>query len=511
MPDSGIVYLVGAGPGDLGLVTIRAVELLGVADAVVYDNLIPDGILDFAGKNAEMYYAGKRAGQHSYPQEEINELLCRLGKEGKEVVRLKGGDPFIFGRGGEEALALREAGIKFEIVCGVSSGAAVPVYAGIPVTQRGVATSLHMITGHEDPAKPESQVNFEALAKVEGTLIFFMGVGNLPKIVSELISHGKSADTPCAVIHRGCSPHQRTVSGKLSDITQVVESEGIKSPSIICIGEVCKYREQLMWYENTPLFGKSVLVTRARTQASKLTSKLRTLGAEVIELPTIEIEPVDLSSGDLEKIKNLSNYDWVFFTSQNAVPSFFNNLAGAGLDARAFAGVKIAAIGGATADALNEKGLNPDLVPLEFTSTGLLKAYKKLPEDERGNMALLPRADIASRELPEGLARLGIDFDEIDIYRTTRATPDDSLLKRVTEGAVDYATFASSSTVENLADIIGRDVFIELSRRTGFISIGPVTSGKIRELGAVLKREAERSDIDGLVEALIADAGTSES
>jgi uroporphyrinogen III methyltransferase/synthase len=507
MPAEGIVYLVGAGPGDLGLLTVRAKELLEDADAVVYDSLIPDGILVYASDNAELHYAGKRAGQHSYPQEDINEILIRLGKEGKKVVRLKGGDPFIFGRGGEEALALKEAGIKFEIVCGVSSGAAVPVYAGIPVTQRGVATSLHLITGHEDPTKEESQLDFEAFAKVQGTLVFFMGVGNLPKIADELIKHGKDPDTPSAVIHRGCTPHQRTATGKLSEIASVVEKEGIEAPAIICIGEVCRFRDELNWFETTPLFGQSVVVTRSRSQASKLSSRLRALGALVIELPAIEIEDVDLNDDDLSKLSTLAEFDWVFFTSQNAIPSFFDNLAKLDLDSRAFSGVKIAAIGGATADALRERGLNPDLVPEKFTSAGLLAAFETLPDEERGRRALLPRADIASRELPDGLQKLGLECLEIDIYRTVPASQDEKILKQLLDGPVDYFTFASSSTVENLADMIGRGKFVELSNKSAFISIGPVTSDKIKELGGRITREAERSDIDGLVDAILADAG----
>ncbi len=506
MRADGIVYLVGAGPGDLGLVTLRAKELLSEAAAVVYDSLIPDGILSYASEKAELHYAGKRAGQHSYPQEDINEMLIRLGNEGKKVVRLKGGDPFIFGRGGEEALALREAGIRFEIVCGVSSGAAVPVYAGIPVTQRGVATSLHMITGHEDPTKDESQIDFEALAKVQGTLIFFMGVENLAKIARELMKHGKDPATPCAVIHRGCTPYQRTATGELKDIARVAGEEGIEPPAIICIGEVCRFRDEMKWYETSPLFGKSVVVTRSRAQASKLSSKLHALGAIVIELPTISIEPIELAKDKLKILKSLSEFDWIFFTSQNAVSSFFDNLARLNLDARAFAGVKIAAIGGATSDALAEHGLKADLVPERFTSAGLLAAFEALEESGRGRRALLPRADIASRELPDGLSNIGMECVELNVYRTVPASPDEDTLKRITGEPVDYFTFASSSTTENLAGIVGKEKFIGLSNESSFISIGPVTSEKIRELGGRVKREAERSDIDGLVDAIIADA-----
>jgi uroporphyrinogen III methyltransferase/synthase len=507
MPVDGKVYFVGAGPGDPGLITVRGLELVKMADAIVYDKLIPESILSYARPDAELHYVGKEAGKHTLPQEEINALLCRLAKEGKSVVRLKGGDPFIFGRGGEEALEVKQAGLKFEVVCGVTSGAAVPVYAGIPVTHRGIATSLHFITGHEDPTKPEAQVNYDALAKVGGTLVFFMGVDNLAQIASELIKHGKPGDTPCAVIQRGCTPHQRTVTGTLSEIARIAEESKIEPPAIICIGDVCKLRNELAWYENTPLFGKSVVVTRSRAQASALSSRLLALGAEVIELPTIEIVPAKLPPDDLAKLEWLANYDWIIFTSQNVVPPFFDNLSSLGLDARAFAGAKIAAIGGATVDALHHRGLNADLIPQAFTSAGLLEAFKAMNVIERGRKVLLPRADIASRELPDGLARLGMEVTEVSIYRTIPAEPDIDTLKRITKGNIDYFTFASSSTAENLARLIGAGKFIELSKKSRFISIGPVTSATIRKLGARVSWEAERSDINGLVEAILDDAG----
>ncbi len=506
-PVKGRIYLVGAGPGDPGLISVRAMELIRQADVIVHDYLIPLSVLSEARPDAEVRYCGKRAGKHSASQDEINQLIIDKANEGNMVVRLKGGDPFVFGRGGEEALAIREAGLEFEVVCGVSSGIAAPVYAGIPITQRGVATSLHFITGHEDPTKDEQQVNYEALAKLEGTLVFFMGVGNLPKISGELMKYGKSGDTPSAVIHWGCTPHQVTVTGKLSEIEKVASDAGMEPPSIIVIGEVVALREQLNWFETAPLFGKTVVVTRSRAQASKLSEKLRHLGANVIELPVIEIKPVKLSEDDLGKIRGIGGYDWVFFTSQNAVTPFFDTFDQSGMDVRALGGVRIAAIGQATAEALREKGIKPDLVPETFTSAGLLESFGALHKDERGVRALLPRADIASTELPVGLAKLRIECDEIAIYKTVPGDPDEDELKRIVDGNVDYITFTSSSTAENFSKLLGLERFVELSGRVRFASIGPVTSAKLRELGAVAAIEAERSDIDGLVDAIVADAG----
>ena len=507
MADIGKVYLVGTGPGDPGLITVRALELLQAADVVVYDKLIPDGILAKAKSGAELVNAGKQAGKHTLPQDEINSLLCSYAKEGKMVVRLKGGDPFIFGRGGEEALELRKAGIKYEIVCGVTSGAAATAYAGIPITQRGISTSVHFITGHEDPSKSESQVDFESLARLEGTLVFYMGVGKLPMIASELMKFGKSPGTPCAVIQSGTRSGQRTVTGKLSEIADVVKESGIKPPAIICIGEVCKFRDELAWFEDAPLFGKTVVVTRTRSQASGLSIKLREHGAGVIELPTIKIEPAVLSESDLGNIKNISSFDWIVITSQNTIEPLINALFSHDLDLRALAGVKIAAIGNATANALREKGLYADLIPGTFTSEGLLSAFSELPDGVDRKKVLLPRGDLASNELPDGLTALGCDVRSVDMYRIVPADYDPAVFETILNSDIDFITFTSGSTATNFQRMIGIEKFIELSEKASYISIGPVTSEKIRDLGANVRREAVRSDIAGVVEAILIESG----
>jgi uroporphyrinogen III methyltransferase / synthase len=501
----GKVYLAGAGPADPGLVTVKTLDLIKTADTIVYDSLIPGSILTEARPDAELIYVGKSAGQHTMPQEEICDLLVKLGNEGKTVVRLKGGDPFVFGRGGEEALALTHNNIPFEIIPGVTSGIAAPAYAGIPVSHRNVATSIHLITGHEDPTKSGSQLDFEPLAKVHGTLVFYMGVANLADIAKSLIGFGKSPDTPSAVIHRGCTPHQRIVTGRLDEIADIATVARIKPPSIIVIGDVVALRDEIAWYEKAPLFGKTVVVTRARAQASKLASKLHALGADVIEIPAIVIKPVELSADDEAFIINTSNYGSLFFTSQNAVDYFIQVFNKHHLDTRTLANVLIASIGPATSEALQQRGIIPDIVADPFTSKGMLATFQNHPESKNVRSALLPRADIASEELSDGLRSSGIKVHEIDIYRTVPVVPDPELIDRIKNQTVDYVTFTSSSTVKNIAAMLGRDDFIVLSKRASFVSIGPVTSATIRELGADLASEAAVSDIDGLVDALIKD------
>lgn len=499
----GKVYLVGAGPGDPGLITVKGLELIKSADVIVYDSLIPQSLLKSAPGKCELIYVGKSAGKHTIPQEEINDLLCKLGKENKMVVRLKGGDPFVFGRGGEEALALKRAGVQIEVVPGVTSGIAAPAYAGIPVSHRTVASDVHFITGHEDPLKAESQLDYSLTAKLSGTLVFFMGVEKLPVIVEQLIANGKNPQTPCAVIHKGCTPFQKTVKGCLDDIVQKSAQENIKPPAIIVIGDVVNLRDEIAWFEKAPLFGKSVVVTRSRETASKLSNQLSCLGANVIELPAISIQPAVLTDEEERIIIDTSSYDWIFFTSQNAIEPYFEIFYRFGFDSRKLANVKIAAIGSATADALREKGIIPDLVPDVFTSQGLLDKFRNCPDAKFAKRVLLPRADIASDDLTVGLREMNIDVIEIDIYRTLPAEIDKKDIELIMREPVDYVTFTSSSTVDNFCKAVGKDDFVELSNRAKYVSIGPVTSEKIRELGGRVFCQASVSNIAGIIDAII--------
>ncbi len=372
----GVVYLVGAGPGDPGLMTARSLELIATADAIYYDRLIPPGALSGAREDAELVYVGKQPGVPSVPQEEIGERLVEAGRAGKSVVRLKGGDPFVFGRGGEEGEALREADVEFEVVPGVTAGVAATAYAGIPVTHRDDASAVAFVTGHEDPQKEESALDWEALARFPGTLVFYMGVKQLGRNATALIEAGRDAGEPAAAIERGTWPGQRTVTATLGTIAEAVEREGVKAPALIVVGEVAKRREQLEWLERRPLHGRRVVVTRARAQASGLAATLRGLGAEVVELPAIRIEP-QIDSEEVQKVAGaVGVYDLICLTSPNGVRLLFEAMENAGLDARALAGVTVAAIGPGTARALAERGVLADIVPERFVAEGLIEALE---------------------------------------------------------------------------------------------------------------------------------------
>jgi len=485
------VYLVGAGPGDPGLLTARALELIAAADVIVYDRLIPGSALDGARPDATLIYAGKEGGGRSMPQSEISRLLVSHGRSAGTVVRLKGGDPFVFGRGGEEAEELRAAGIEFEIVPGVTAGVAGPAYAGIPVTHRDAASAVAFVTGHEDPGKSSSALDWRALAAFPGTLVFYMGVRQLPAISAELIGAGRDPNEPAAVVSRGTLPDQQVVTSTLRRIAEVAAGAGIRAPAVVVVGRVAGMRDALEWFESRPLAGVSVAVTRARAQASGLATRLAGLGAAVIEAPAIQIVPLD--GPDV----SVAGYDLVCLTSPNGVRILFDRLAAAGLDARALAGARIAAIGPGTAAALRSHGLIADVVPSErFVAEGLVDALAEV-EVKR---ALVARASEARDVLPDALRARGAEVDVVALYETVASPLNDDQLSAVS--AADYVTFTSSSTVRNLLGSAGSGW-----RPSGrLVSIGPVTSATLREHGLAPDVEATRHDIDGLVDALVADA-----
>jgi uroporphyrinogen III methyltransferase/synthase len=498
--NKGFVFLIGAGPGDPGLLTLRGAEALAKADVIVYDYLANPLLLNHARPEAEQIYVGKRAGSHTLSQDEINALLAERAMRGQRVARLKGGDPFVFGRGGEEALALAEAAVPFEVIPGITSAVAAPAYAGIPVTHRGLSSSFAVITGHEDPTKEASSIDWSRLATGIDTLVFLMGVGNLPHIVEQLLAHGRPSETPAATVRWGTMPDQETISGTLADIADRVRAAGLKPPAVTVIGPVAALRETLCWFEKRPLFGQRILVTRTRQQASTLSARLRDLGAEAIELPTIRIMPPD-DWGPLDRaIDTLANYDWIVFTSVNGVRFFWERLTLAGLDARALHGVGLAAIGPATAGALESHGLCPDYVPSTFVAEAIAVGLG----DVRGKQILLPRADIARPALAEYLDRGGARVDEITAYRTVQPELDVAQLGELLSN-VTVATFTSSSTVRNLA-ALAHQADLNLPRVLDgktIACIGPITAGTAQEIGLWVHVIANQYTIDGLVEALV--------
>lgn len=494
MSGAGRVFLVGAGPGDPGLLTARALELIASADVILHDRLIPATALDGARDDAELVYVGKEGRGPSMPQERIDALLVEHGTAGKRVVRLKGGDPFVFGRGGEEALVLHAAGIPFEVVPGVTSGVAAPAYGGIPVTHRDRASAVALVTGHEDPAKPESAIDWPALAAFPGTLVFYMGVKQLPRIAEQLIAGGRSPQEPAAVIERGTLPGQRTVVATLETIAARAAEEAIRPPSITLVGPVAALRDEgLRWFEERPLHGLTVAVTRARAQASGLAARLRELGAQALETPAIRIEPLQR-----DVPLDPSGFDLVCLTSPNGVRCLFERLAAGGRDARALAGATVAAIGPGTARALREHGVIADVVPERFVAEALVEALAEVP----ARRALVARAKVARDVLPDALRARGAEVEVVDLYETVAEQLSDE--ERAAAGSAAYVTFTSSSTVRFFLEALGGPE--ALSAQTRLVSIGPVTSATLREHGLEPHVEAQRHDVDGLVEALLADA-----
>jgi uroporphyrinogen III methyltransferase/synthase len=494
---SGIVYLVGAGPGDPGLMTRRSLELIASADAILYDRLIPPGALDGARADAELRYVGKEPGAVALSQEETNALLVELGRAGKRVVRLKGGDPFVFGRGGEEAEALAAAGVPFEVVPGVTAGVAAPAYAGIPVTHRDAASAVAFVTGHEDPSKPDSAIDWEALARFPGTLVFYMGIKQLPLIAERLTASGRSPGESAAVIERGTHAGQRTIVDTLGGIAARVEMEEIRPPAITLVGPVAELRETIAWFERRPLHGEVVAVTRARAQASGLAERLRELGAEVVETPAIRIEPRPVEGELREAIGQVAGYSVICFTSPNGVHLLFDALELVDGDARSLAGATVAAIGPGTAAALLEHGIRADVVPERFVAEALVEVLAGIEVD--GRRVLVARAAEARSVLPDSLRERGAQVDDVALYDTVAEPLSDS--QRADLDRASYVTFTSSSTVRFLLESGVRP-----PSGARIVSIGPITSGTAGEHGLTVDVEAERHDIDGLVEALVADA-----
>ena len=494
----GKVYLVGAGPGDPELLTLKARRLLETADVVIFDRLVDERILAWAKPGAELVDVGKRPGaKGKNAQAGINALLVAKAREGKAVVRLKGGDPFVFGRGGEEALALAYARVPFEVVPGVSSAVAAPAYAGIPITHRGLASNVTVVTGSEDPGKAASAVDWNALAKTRGTLVVLMGRENLRSIADALVEGGLPPATPVALVRWGTKPQQHTLVGTLSGIAGAADAAGVEPPVVAVVGDVVRLRAKLNWFESQPLFGKRVLVTRTRAQAGVLSAMLTERGALPIEVPTIELKP--LATKRLDKaIKALDTYDWVVLTSANAVDILFEKFEASGRDARALHGVAVAAIGPATAERLRAKGIVPDLVPDEYISEAVVKGLAKL--GIAGKRVLLPRSDIGREALAQGLEALGAKVDELPLYGNATPTGAAKRLKAALAGGVDIATFSSSSTVRNLAKLLGGDLS-PLSGAT-IACIGPVTAETAGELGLKVGIVAKDYTVAGLVEAL---------
>lgn len=498
----GWVALVGAGPGHPGLLTLRGRECLSQATVVVHDRLIACELLNYASDAARRIYVGKGPREHAVSQDGINDLLVELARAGERVVRLKGGDPFVFGRGGEEALTLEEHRVPYEIVPGVSSAIAAPAYAGIPVTHRGLASSFTVLTGHEDPSKPASAHDWASISRSAETLVVMMGVEQLGAIAESLITHGRPSDEPTALIHWGTTPAQRVVVGTLGSIARLAKEQSVGPPAVMVVGRVVRLRSALAWFERRPLFGLRVLVTRARAQASSFAAKLRDLGGEPIEFPTIQSLPPS-DCGELDRaLEHLREFDWVVFTSANGVRFGLARLLAIGRDARSFGSARICAIGPPTAESLTEFGLRADLVPPAFLTEAVLQSLRDSGVDR--SRVLLLRADIAPPDLAGGLRQAGADVESVVAYRTV---PDerarDQTIDRLRAREIDVVTFTSSSTVRNLINALGPDVRESLDGLPA-ICIGPVTAATARELGLQVIAVAAQHTIDGLLDALVA-------
>ncbi|HZV35833.1 MAG TPA: uroporphyrinogen-III C-methyltransferase, partial [Verrucomicrobiae bacterium] len=478
-------------------------ELLGRAEVVVYDALVNRELLRLAPKNAEVIYAGKRSADHAIPQDELNDLLVAKAREGKTVVRLKGGDPYIFGRGGEEAGQLAEANVAFEVVPGISSIAAGPNYAGIPITHRDHCSSFTVITGHEDPAKDESSIDWAQVAKISGTKVVLMGVSRIREIMQKLVQHGLDAATPVAMVRWGTTGRQQSVEGTLATIADVVEKADFKAPAVTVIGDVVKLRKNLNWYEQRPLFGKRIVVTRTREQASELSRRLAELSAEVLEIPTIKILPTDRRADLADALLELNSYDWLVFTSPNGVTMFFDSFFKAFEDLRDIGGVRIAAVGPATAAKLKELHLKVDVMPSEYVSAKIVKALTAYESVENLKI-LLMRAEVASPDLPRDLEAMGAIVDDIACYKTVPETEDVSgAAATLTEEGADWITFTSSSTVENFHARFDLPALLKKFPKTKVASIGPETTKAIANLGLKPAVEAKPHTIEGLVNALV--------
>ena len=496
----GLVYLIGAGPGDSDLITVKGRECLEGADVVVYDKLVGESLLTLARKDAELIYVGKKRGHHTMSQGEINELLIKKAHRGLRVARLKGGDPFIFGRGGEEAMELSKAGASFEVIPGVTSAIAVPAYAGIPLTHRDLSSTTCFITGHEDPTKEVSNLNWDSLAQSTGTLVFLMGIGNLGKITKRLIRGGRPSNAPAAVISSGTTSCQITATGTLATISKEAKDAGISPPGVIVVGDVVHLREQLSWFESRPLFGRRILITRPEEQATDFVKILSGFGARCEVFPTIQIVPPEAWEGLDRAIGSLSSYEWILFTSVNGVKYFFERLTRADKDARSLGGIKIGVIGPKTQGALRIKGINPDLMPDTYWNEGLAKELKGYPM--HGKKVLIPRPKIASDDLSKRLQGLGAVVDEVEAYLTRKPEYGQNTLKKVfQDGRIDLITFTSPSTVGNFVEIC-RDNDIEISG-IAVACIGPVTAQRATEESLDVAIVPDEYTIDSLAEAIV--------
>jgi len=500
-PAHGTVYLIGAGPGDPGLITVRGRECISLADVVVYDYLANEQLLEFAPSHAELIYAGKIGGAHNHEQWQINSLLVEKALEGKAVARLKGGDPFIFGRGGEECEALAAAGISYEIVPGVTAAIGAAAFAGIPLTHRQITTSVAFVTGHEHQEKDDTQIDWERLSLGSGTIVFYMGVKNLPHITRSLMAHGRSPETPVALVRWGTRPEQQVLEGTLSDITEKARKEAFKAPAITIVGEVVKLREKLRWFDTRPLFGKGILVTRSEDQAGEFSRLLAEKGASVFECPTISLVPPE-SHVELDRaIEGLSSFDWLVFTSANAVAFFFSRLATKNLDARALGGCRVCAVGPKTAASLLPYGIRPDLVPADYKAEGVVAEFGRM--EMKGKKILFPKADKARDLIPAALGEMGAAVTAPVAYRNI--IPDgipEKTLQALEEQRIHCVTFTSSSTAENLSAILGENRMLRLLEGVTVAAIGPVTAKTCRELGLKVHIEPQKYTLENMTEAI---------
>ncbi len=499
----GTVFLVGAGPGDPGLLTLRALEIIRTADVIVYDYLAGSRFAEEARSDAELIYVGKKGRDHTLEQIDINALLVEKAREGKSVARLKGGDPYVFGRGGEEAEDLVDAGIPFEVVPGVTSAVAAPAYAGIPVTHRDHASVVTFITGHENPDKEESAIDWDILARNPGTLVFLMGVKNLSNISRSLVECGKPADTPAALVRWGTTPQQVSLVSTLADIPAEAEQRGIKAPAVLVVGSVASLHDKLAWFENKPLLGRKILVTRSRAQSKRMADAISKHGGVPILFPTIEIRPPDDFRELDESIGRIGEFDWVIFTSVNGVERFFERFFEIRDDIRDMAGPRIGAIGPVTASSIRNRGIKVDLLAKEFVAEGLLARLSK--EEARGKRFLIPRAEKAREILPRGIEEMGGEVHVVSVYQT--GMPADSAIEKargmLEKREVDAVTFTSSSTVTHFVEMLGTANISSLLTNVTVTSIGPVTSQTAKDLGLTVHVEALEYTIDGVIDALV--------
>ncbi len=497
----GKVILVGSGPGDPGLLTIKAKETIEKAEVLIYDYLANPKFLEYAPRNAEVYYVGKKGGDHTLPQEEINKLIVKEAKRGKMVVRLKGGDPFIFGRGGEEAEELVNQGIDFEMIPGVTAGSAAAAYAGIPLTHRNFTSTVAFITGHEDPTKTESGIAWDKISTGIGTLVFYMGIKNLPNIVGNLMKNGRSSDTPVAVIRWGTTSRQKTLVGTLSTIVSQVEKTGIKPPAITVVGEVIALKEKLDWFEKKPLFGKNIIVTRAREQASAFAELLDMKGANVIQFPSIDIVPPASWERLDQAIRCLEEYSWIIFTSVNGVSFFIRRLKHHKKDIRDLKGIKICAIGPKTAEGIEKFGVRIDFVPTEYRAEAIIDGLEK--NNLKGKKILLPRAKEAREILPEKLSELGAEVDVVEAYQAVKPQGDRKEVRTLLEkGEISMITFASSSTVTNFIGMFEKGEAVKLLEKVPVACIGPITEKTARDNGLVPVVIPKKYTLDCMTETI---------